>query len=258
MWAASSTFAIGDVWLGIRSSTDEFDTRLRRVLAAHVAPEVDAPANYSCKLANGERTRGKRNLQFLYRGNSAIVRTRSERRVMHALLAELSWYAGPHEPSLLSVHGIALVGPTGALIAPPTLRPWLSTIERRLQAKGLRIVDTPTVLVDPARSEVVVPEPALTLDRDALAELRGTGDDEVVAPGRHPIRGWAFFTEPTEDGTVPRARAVAMVAQLADNVDAFGLQESLDGIAHVIRGLEPRALTARRPGDVVAPLVAMA
>ena len=257
MWAATTTFAIGDVWLGVRSNTEEFDARLRRVLAAHLAPDVEAPANYSCKLASGERVRGQRNLHFLYRGQSALVRTRSERRVMHALLAELSWYAGRPDASLLSVHGIAFVGANGALIAPPTLRPWLSTIERRLEAKGLRIVDTPTVLVDPARSEVVVPAPALTLDHDALAEMRGPGD-EFVAPGRYPIRGWAFFTEPTEHDTVGRARAIAMVAQLADNVDTFGLQESLDAIAQVIRGIEPRALTARRPGDVVAPLVAMA
>ena len=177
---------------------------------------------------------------------------------MHALLAELSWYAAPPDPALLSIHGIALVSANGALIAPPALRPWLSTIERRLQSKGLRIADTPTVLVDPARSEVVVPEPALTLDHDALADMRDGDNDEIVAPGRLPIRGWAFFTEETEHDTVPRARAVAMAAQLATNVDAFGVQESLDAIAHIIRGLEPRALSPRRPGDVVDPLVAMA
>jgi hypothetical protein len=258
VWAASATFGVGDVWLGVRSSTDQFDARLRRALAAHLAPDVEAPANYSCKLATGERTRGQRSLHFLYRGTSAIVRTRSERRLMHALLAELSWYAAPPDPSLLSVHGVGLAGANGAVVAPPALRPWLSTNERRLQSKGLRIIDTPTVLVDPARAEVVVPEPALTLDRAAIAAYGRPGDDEIVAPGRFPIRGWAFFTEPTEHDTVPRARAVAMAAQLATNVDAFGLQESLEGFADVMRGLEPRALTARRPGDVVAPLVAMA
>jgi hypothetical protein len=258
VWAASSTFGVGDFWIGVRSSTDEFDARLRRVLAAHDAPDVDAPANYTCKLASGDGPRGQRGLHFLYRGTSSIVRTRSERRLMHALLAELSWFAAPPDPTLLSVHGIALVGANGALIAPPTLRPWLSTIERRLRAKGLRIADTPTVLVDPARSEVVVPEPALTLAADALAALDDGDDDEIVAPGRHPIRGWAFFTEATDDDTLPRARAVAMAAQLATNIEAFGVQESLDAIAAVIRRVEPRALTARRPGDVVAPLVAMA
>ena len=80
------------------------------------------------------------------------------------------------------------------------------------------------------------------------------GSDRIMTP-EHPL--WLDFLSnlsriPICTGTTRQAR-IALTA-----MSGIDVQESLDALAHVIRGLEPRALTARRPGDVVAPLAAMA
>jgi hypothetical protein len=257
VWASTTTFAIGDVWLGIRSNDDAFDSSLRRALQPYVAEGVEAPPNFWCKLAGPVDAKGRRGLHFLYRGSTTLVRTRNLQRLRNALLLELGAYAAAPDPSMLSLAAVGFVSNNGrAVLAPPGLRPWLSAIERRLNARGLWVVDTPTTLVDAERSELVVPEPALDIDWSAF-QPDGSDRDGVVQPGRYPIAGWAFFTDTASPEVVTRARAVAIAAQFVTNIDALGVQTSLDRIAGVVRTIEPTALTVSRPGDVVQPLAAL-
>jgi hypothetical protein len=148
-------------------------------------------------------------------------------------LNHLSAHDSRTSQGLLSVHAIAFVGDRGAVIAPSTLRQWIATVERRLNVKGLRVVDTPVVLIDVDRNEVVVPAPALEADWSALDDLvRLTPfvrPDPVVTAGRYALRRWAFFG----DANISRAQAVALASRIAADHD--GVQAMLEALAQVIR-----------------------
>ena len=102
------------------------------------------------------------------------------------------------------MNGVALVGEHGALIAPAALRQWMAAVERRLNVRGLRVVDAPWVLVDVDTNEVVVPDPAaagLAVDGDAFRALDdlapASRPDPAVAIGRYPLNAWAFIGDGT-------------------------------------------------------------
>ena len=267
MWAATSTFAVDGLHLGVRSTTTVADEALRVALARYLVANVEAPPNYSVQLgepANG----GAAGFHFLYRGSASVVRTRDLRRVFRALVTHLSSHGKDADPGLMRVHGVTLVAGDRAVLAPGVLRQWPELIERRLNARGLRFTDTPLALVDPVRAEVVVPEPSLDVDWsafDALAERAGGRDrpDPPVAPGRYPLVGWAFWLGADRAGPLSRAQGVMQAMQqrieTIDNAGGHeGLQRALDEVAMVMRTVEPAAIAADDPVDLVEPLVALA
>lgn len=267
MWAATSTFVVDGLYLGVRSTTTAADEVLRAALAEHLVADVVAPPNYSVQLgepADG----GASGFHFLHRSSSSIVRTRDARRVFRALVAHLSSHGDDTEPGLMRVHGVTLVAGDRAVLAPGVLRQWPELIERRLNARGLRFADTPWALVDPTRAEVVVPEPSLAVDwsaLDTLDELAGARDrvDPPVEPGRYPLVGWAFWLGAARAGPLSRAQAVVQALRLRlgsiDTAEGLeGLQRTLDEVAMVMREVEPTAIAADDPVDLVGPLVALA
>jgi hypothetical protein len=238
---------------------------LRAALASHVVDGVEAPANYSVQL--GDTSGASAGFHFLYRSSSSVVRTRDARRVVRALVTYLSSHrlddVGHWDPDLIRLHAVTLVTGEVALLAPAILRLWPELIERRLNARGMRFADTPWALLDPARGEVIVPEPSLEVDwsaLDGLDALTAGRDrpDPSVPPGRYPIAGWAFRVKPEQAGRLSRAQAVMQALQMTIGSLERGAQRALDDLVSIVRRVEPAGIAWKEPGDLVAPLLALA
>jgi hypothetical protein len=160
------------------------------------------------------------------------------------------------------MHAVTLVSGTSALLAPPVLRQWPELIERRLNAGGMRFADTPWALVDPVRREVIVPDPVLDVDWDALdgVDALTAGRDRPdppVPPGRYPIAGWAFRVRADQAGPLTRAQAVMQGLQLVIGSLERGAQQALDDLTTVVRAIEPAGIAWDDPAELVPPLVAL-
>ena len=268
MWAATSTFEVDGLHLGVRSTTTSVDDVLRTALRAHLVADVEAPPNYSVQLGERSASGAATGFHFLYRSSASVVRSRDARRVVRGLFTHLSSHRVDPAPGLLRVHGVTLVAGDTAVLAPAVLRQWPELIERRLNGKGMRFADTPWALVDPTRGEVVVPEPSLEVDWSALDRLdplvggRSRPDPPVEA-GRYPLVGWAFWVGADVTGRLSRAQAVMHALQLTIGaIDAGGgrddVQRALDSLAAVVRAIEPAAIAWNDPVELVDPLVALA
>ena len=171
--------------MGVRAGHAELDEVMRRALRAHFVAGLDPPANYSVRLAEpDEQHRRGAGFHFLYRGSAPVVRT-AIRNDWRPGCASTSPRSSRPRAGRLIVNGVALVGERGALIAPAALRQWMAAVERRLNVRGLRVVDAPWALVDADTNEVVVPDPVaagLAVEPEAFRAL----DD--LARRRVPIR----------------------------------------------------------------------
>jgi hypothetical protein len=236
-WAASSTFRVGEWALGVRSSDADIDAALRRVLAAHLV-EIEAPANFSALMADEQA----RTFHFLYRASDALVRTRAAGRVLRTLIAHLSAFADP-SGTVIRLDAAAVIVDGRAIVVPASLRAELGSIETRLNVAGMTVGDSPTLYLDPGTASVIVPEPALTVDTDALADFERaqrpppTRELDPVPAGRYPIGAWALVSGPELVGPIGRAQAVAAVTQLVANADEIGAQQALDAVADALKSV---------------------
>ena len=231
---------------------------LRRALAAHLVDPGDDPPSPNFSLHVAEDDGPRKDFHLLYRGVTPVVRTRDLRRLVDGLLGYLS-AAVEHPDDALRLDVLALVKDGAAVLAPAGIASSLASIERRLNAKGLRVVDRPWATVDLSTGELVVAEPELTVDRSALAELpSGGGRDGAVPPGRYPVVGWGFGVGQEEAGPISRALALTLGgARLLDRL-TLDPQPALDGLARLLGRMQPVAVWADGPEGLVAPLVALA
>ncbi|HEX4490197.1 MAG TPA: hypothetical protein VH914_03240 [Acidimicrobiia bacterium] len=259
-WEAASTFLVGEWALGVRSSTAELDADLRRILAAHVI-DLDAPANFSALVSRGDDDEQVHGFHFLYRASDTLVRTRTPRRIVRTLLHHLSDFAEPAATTTLPrLAAVGLVANGRAVIAPERIRAELPNVESRLNDAGVAIVDVPVLHLDPDDACLVVPEPALTIDRDALADFErrhppAPRELEPVAPGRYPLAAWAFTTEEHAAGPLGVAPAVAAGAQEVVNAAAVGAQAVLDGVAAVFSRVPAFGISWANPAALGRRLV---
>jgi hypothetical protein len=247
-------------------NTSGLNDVVRATFARHVVDDTDAPSNYSVQL--GETTPGaSTGFHFLYRSSTAVVRSRDARRIVRALVSYLSSHrfddAQHRDPAHIRIHAVTLVTGEAAVLAPPILRRWPELIERRLNARGMRFADTPWALVDPGRGEVIVPEPVLDVEwqaLDGLDALTAGRDrpDPSVPPGRYPITGWAFRVKPDEAGRLTRAQAVMQALQMTIGSLERGAQQALDDLTTVVRAIEPAGVAWDDPAELVPSLVALA
>jgi hypothetical protein len=255
-WATTTTFRIGEWAIGVRSSSLEMDAVLRRVLGAHVV-DVDAPANFSALMADGET----RTFNFLYRASDALVRTRAGGRLLRTLIAHLSEFAEPPAPAI-QLNAAALIADGGAIVVPDGLRAEMAGIETRLNVAGLQVVDAPTLGLE-ADGHIVVPEPAISVDAAALAEYdldSGPLGRELpaVLPGRYPITAWAFVTGEPGAGPVGRAQGIAAAAQQVRNAATVGAQHALEVVAAALADAPMSGIWWDESGQLVKRLRTLA
>jgi hypothetical protein len=261
-WVASSTFHVGEWALGVRSSSVETDAAVRAVLAAHLV-DIEAPPNFSALMADASGADGHvRAFNFLYRSSDPLVRTRAPGRVLRTLLHYLSDFAEP-ESSTIRLAATGFVVGDRAIVAPDGIRFEMANVETRLDRAGLQVIDAPVLHLEPESGCIVVPEPALTVDRTALADFERryppTGRErEPVRPGRYPIAVWAFTTEKEQAEAVSGAQAVAAAAQQVVNADGLGAQHVLDTMAAVVERTAVSGMCWQDPAELAGQLCALA
>jgi len=261
-WAASTAFRVGEWALGVRSSSIDTDAVLRRVLAAHVV-DIEAPANFSALMAGDSDPDGQvRAFNLLYRASDPLVRTRAPGRVLRTLLQHLSDFETT-DATTLRVAATGFVVNGRVVVAPDGIAAEMANIETRLNAAGVQVIDAPLLYLDPASGEVVIPEPALTVDHDALADYERAHpaprrEPEPVPTGRYPIAVWAFTVGPDQDTALRPAQAVAGAAQQVVNADGFGAQRVLDVMAGVIATTPVAGMWWNDPADLANQLLWLA
>lgn len=233
---------MGDHDIGVRSNTAALDAALRRLLAAHLVEDVAAPPFFSVGV-NRPAGRVAKPLHVLFQRSTLAVRTRSPRRVVHALVRLLS-AAGRRPPGLLELDALLLVRDGTAVLAPAALRARLSRLEPPLRRVGVLASDDPLAWLDPATGEVVVPPPALTLDPSGWAELSELASEPLaqaglVEPGRYRLGAWLFA--PGDDALRPAERVIVMAMQ-ARNLGQVAPQRALTRLAAVCREVPAVAL----------------
>jgi hypothetical protein len=219
-WAGSFTVRAGDYHLGVRASSEELVSALAGMLAAHVVDDPEAGPNFSVQLVTDGGTR--RPFHFLFQQSITAVRSRSPERILRALLSYLTYHALEEREDLVTVHSLAFVRDGQSVLVPHLVRLALKKVERHFNRAGFALVDTPNALIDPSTGDLVVPEPALEVDHDALAaaaRLAPQPDrpDTIVAPGRYPITYWAFGGGEGEEISPARALSEAVPLLLGDD-----------------------------------------
>jgi hypothetical protein len=258
-WVASSTFVIGGVHLGIRTNVPAVDAVLRRALAGHLVDGVVAPPNYSLLID----TEG-RGYDFVYRSTAPVVRTRDPRRLAEGLVRHLSTHVQTPPSDLLHLKSTAFVSDGIAILAPAQARGWIEATGRRFAEAGLVPVDMPSAWVNDSIAELVVPEPAVEVDWEALAEFsaafphgRLRHPDPGVAPGRYPLVGWAFYAALEHVGTLDAATAALFgVPQVVDNREYP--KQAVQRVGELVQKLETVGILWDKPAEMVGPLARLA
>ena len=249
--------------MGVRVSNPAVHDFLRRVLAAHLVDDVEAPANYSVLLAGDDPESRDRAFHFVYRGFNPVVRTRDPQRLVAGLMARLAGHLDHGRTDDIRLDSLALVAGEVAVLVPPEIRSVMPTLERRLNTKGLWVVDQPWTAVDPDTGEVLVRKPTLEVDSTAMTRLIAAfpaprRPDPPVAPGRYRLAGWGFGLGHAHSGPIRRSEAVALACAQVLNVRELGAERTLDGLARALSTVQPVAVWAESPGALVTPLVALA
>jgi hypothetical protein len=240
VWADHFTVDVGRVRVGVRADRAELGELLRAALGPLVVDDADSTPNYAVRFGESSR-----DFHVLYWGGCMQARSVDPRRVLRALLLHLGAHA--HVPDgLLRAHVAVGVRDGRAVLAPPIHPNELAATVRRLQDRGVTMLDAPFADLDLARREVVVAD-RFAYDERALDELVAAlppprRDDPGLPAGRYPIDRWLFFDREGR-GVQPISRAAATVAA-ASAVRRGNLDDLLGRLA---------ALTDRVPSFAVRP-----
>lgn len=237
---------------------------LRRALADHLV-DVEgspAPANFSLHLAEDGGRRGTKDFHMLYQGATGVVRTRDKGRLIDSLLSYLSSAGEQADDETLRLDVMAFVKDDAAVLAPAEIRAVMPSIERRLNAKGLRVLDRPWARINVKTRGLVVTEPNLTVDWQVLEKHKeGLGararSDPSLLPGHYPVVGWGFWLGGVDEGPISRALALTLASGRLLDRNVLSSADALERLADLMVGLEPMALSSDRLERLVDRLVAL-
>ena len=214
-WTDVDTFLIGDVVVGIRAASASASDLVRRLLAPSAYDGEIRQPNYSVVLPSLDDP-SSRELNLLLWGDAVVVRSRSARRVVDALLAFLSAHVAAEASAIWRIAAFPVVKEGHAALLPDWLRSGLAQVQPRLTRAGLAMVDGPCAIVDTGSAELVVPAPTIEHDEVVFNLLgpvvvRGT-ELLPAAPGRYPLAGWLFPDPGPETGSAATSLALAVAA----------------------------------------------
>jgi hypothetical protein len=242
--------AVGSRILGLRASTPELVAAARAVFAPAVVDAADVPPNVSVVLTDGGAARG---LYWIYRSGALLAKARGPRRALQAAAAMLSSYDGPSE-GMVDLAAPALVRGGQAAVVSPMARHLLDRVGPRVRRAGWSEVDGPTVTVDPATGEIVVPRLAVAVDGAALDAMEGDPlDAPAPAPGRYRVAAWVSVGNEPGEGAGHAARA-AEVAALGDGADP---ELILAAASRLTAGAAWRHVDEFDPGAIAEQLLAL-
>lgn len=241
-WAGTVAVHLeGDKHLGLRFNDAAVQEAVTRALGDRVVPDLEPVPYYSLKLGTPGRRR-KTPMHALYLGPRPVLGTRDLGRLLDGLglhlSAQVTRRSSGHDGYV--VDGLALRSPRGVLLVPGQLMAMANVIDRVLVGSGFAFADAPYVQLDPARREVVVPEPVVPVrvPGDELDRLGPSADEERLAPGRYPLAGWLMSVGDEEAGPLRKAKALLYGARLLVTPFPRGAQAALDDLAGLFSDLE--------------------
>ena len=215
MWTDIDTFLIGDLVVGIRAASASARLLVRHLLADSAYEVELRQPNYSVVLP-GMDDPASRELNLLLWGDTVVVRSRSPRRIVDALLAHLSTHVSGESPDVWRIAALPVVRDRHAVLLPDELRSSLPQVQPRLARAGLSLVDLPAALVDTSTTELVVPPPTIPHHEavaDSLGAVRVQGTELPPAlPGRYRLAGWVFPDPGADVGLAGASLAMAVAA----------------------------------------------
>ncbi|MDQ6698339.1 MAG: PqqD family peptide modification chaperone [Actinomycetota bacterium] len=226
-WDRVDTFTIGDLVVGVRAASASAGQLVGRLLATSACEAEHRQPNYSVVLPTLDDA-SSHELNLLLQGDTVVVRSRSVRRVIDALLAYLASHTAPDVPDRWRIAAFPVTKDGRAVLLPDDLRSNLARIQPQLTRAGLSMVDLPTAIVDLSTAELVVPPARVSHDSDVVAGLgsvhaRGT-ELPPAAPGRYPLAAW-LFPDPGPGAGVAATSLALAVAAIARPRDAVLLTD---------------------------------
>lgn len=186
---------------------------------------VDTPEpepNFSVRFEDPSADEGVRPFQILYRSDCQVVRTIHRSRVIRALRASIARHAGEGS-DLFRLRQVVLVSGGEAILLPPDLLPRVEEIEYALRDHGVQVLDPAFVHLDPTSGEVVVPEPTIGVDEEALRRIDADGDAPAPGPelqgSRFPVAHWAILRRDRETPLSRMAVFAALMPSIEDESD---------------------------------------
>lgn len=232
------TLEVGDFHLGVRSATPELHEVLRRLFAEQVRDGVTAPANFSVAVNPPSRTDVGERLHVLFFGSTLLLRTRSPRHLVGALVRLLSGIASPVPDELLAIGAVAVVAGDRAVLLPPLVRSRRHRYEPHLRRASVAMLEDLVVGVDHRDGHLVVAPPVVGVQQRALAELERLAPEPrrrapVATVGRYRIERW--FLPGLEPGIKPRtAERLLHAMPYLHSVPRLGAQATLERAAALV------------------------
>jgi hypothetical protein len=224
----------------------------RRLLAPYVVDDPEVPANFSLKFAEDEAEGRPRQFHLLYRAYSVFARARGATRLLNGLAAGLSVHdeqvwPGDHT----GVTALAVTRGEDAVLIPAHFRHFTDQLEPRLTRGGLRLALTSNMILETGTGRLVIPEPGLRLDPDAIAAFEQRyptppSERPPAEPGPYVLRAW---------GTVRVAKGTPMtiadgVAKTVDQVNrpaSLTTQDVVDTMLAAYATATPFAVAGKVP-----------
>lgn len=139
----------------------------RRRAATTVSVRIEPPVE-----------RGPQPMHLVYVNGCLHLRTRDDERALRTVQAIVSAPSMRDVTDQLVLDGVGVVGADGAAVLPSGIRSHVAAVERRLNQRGLRVLDEPYVLVEPTTG-ALVPDASGTTRRIRgwlLEDLAGAND----------------------------------------------------------------------------------
>lgn len=189
---ARRSYRIGEVEVGVRTTAESFGGWLDRNLEAYRDDSVHVEPQYGVVVAEDGRGSppGRRGVHLLYRGTIALVRSLDLTTVARTFLGEMEAIRFEDREDGVYLDAVPIEGNGAVALVPSSLPPYLATLGRAPERKGLRLPGHLSSALD-AEGRLVPFRPILDVPADALQTLPG-----AAAPAGSPDR--LFVDAPVE------------------------------------------------------------
>ena len=145
----------------------------------------------------------------------------------------------------LRLDAAALIGAKAAVLVPWWLPYKEPRVELRLGKYGIRLLESPSVTVDPHTRELVVRSRELIRPEEvgATSSITAQARSELTSPGRWPVAAWIFLGEDERWPELTRAQALARA--LGTLYGDGRPREGFRGLAELIRHVNIMRCTRR-------------
>jgi hypothetical protein len=258
-WAMEGTYRLGDVTVGIRTTSERFGRWVDDVLRPYRRARW-RDAFYSVVVAEEERA-GRRGFHMLYRDTVAVARTADLGTLARAFLEEMESNAFRGRTDAVYLEASLVAGEGGTVLVPSSFAPALSGQSRRAERLGVTLPATTWVAIDPETGRAVPVRSALGIPPDAakrLVGMRGAEHPDRLFVDRPTTVDAACLVHDDPSGdVVPISRSTALYrfAAMSQNLTRIGGGRTLEALERLLSSATCFAIT---PSTAPRVLEAMA